>query len=152
MNWIQLSQGDGDFLTRLTFYEIFKETRNRKKIIEKLEQSQLRSIFVAVWSCDLHIISFLKMFCNAVSISSDRVTKRQITSNAKGVKGTVMQIEKALINDPLLVSKVSWKFRIATIYNFAVIFPWNLLFSQKVIYFLTISIVFSFCKQNFTVQ
>ena len=34
-----------------------------------------------------------------------------------------MQIEKALINDHLHVSKVSWKFRIQTICNFAVIYP-----------------------------
>ena len=61
-----------------------------------------------------------------------------------------MQIEKALINDPLRVSKVSWKFRIRTIYNFAVIYPWNLVFSYKVPYFLTVSIVFSVYKQNFT--
>ena len=45
------------------------------------------------------------------------------------IKSTVMQIEKALINDRLHVSKVSRKFHILTIYNFAVIFPWNLLFS-----------------------
>ena len=45
------------------------------------------------------------------------------------IKGTVMQIEKALINDRLRVSKVSWKFHIPTIYNFEVIYPWNLLFS-----------------------
>ena len=38
------------------------------------------------------------------------------------IKGTVMQIKKALINDHLRVSKVSWKFRIPTIYNFAVIY------------------------------
>ena len=38
-------------------------------------------------------------------------------------KGAVMQIEKALINDRLRVSKVSWKFCIPTIYNFAVIYP-----------------------------
>ena len=31
-----------------------------------------------------------------------------------------MQIEKALINDRLLVSKVTWKFRISAIYTFAV--------------------------------
>ena len=37
-------------------------------------------------------------------------------------------------------------------YNFAVTGPWNLLFSQKVAYFLTISIVFSVYKQNFTAQ
>ena len=40
-----------------------------------------------------------------------------------------MQIEKALINDGLRVTKGSWEFRIPTIYNFAVIYPWNLLFS-----------------------
>ena len=41
------------------------------------------------------------------------------------LKGTVMQIGKALINDPLAlrVSKVSRKFRIPTIYTFAVISP-----------------------------
>ena len=34
------------------------------------------------------------------------------------LKGTVMQIENALINDRLRVSKVSRKFRIPSIYNF----------------------------------
>ena len=38
------------------------------------------------------------------------------------IKGTVMQIEKALINDGLRVSKVSLKFCIPTIYSFAVIY------------------------------
>ena len=59
-----------------------------------------------------------------------------------------MQIEKAVINDRLGVSKVSWKFRIPTIYNFAVIYPWNLLFSWKVAYFLTVPIVISLYKQK----
>ena len=45
------------------------------------------------------------------------------------VKGTVMQIEKALINDCLHVWKASWKFHIPSIYDFAVIYRWNLLFS-----------------------
>ena len=63
-----------------------------------------------------------------------------------------MQIEKALTNDRLRVSEVSWKFRIPTIYNFAVIYSWNLLFCWKVAYFLTVSIVFSVYKQNFTAQ
>ena len=45
------------------------------------------------------------------------------------VKGTVMQIEKALINDLLRVPEVSWKFGIPTIYNFALIYLWILLFS-----------------------
>ena len=39
------------------------------------------------------------------------------------VEGTVMQIEKALIYDPLRVSKVSWRFRIPTILKFAIIYP-----------------------------
>ena len=41
----------------------------------------------------------------------------------KPFKGTVMQIEKALINDRLRDLKVSLKFRIPAIYNFAVIYP-----------------------------
>ena len=49
-----------------------------------------------------------------------------------------MQIEKALVNDLLSVLKVFWKFPILTMYKFAVIYPWNLLFSQKVAYFLAV--------------
>ena len=45
--------------------------------------------------------------------------------------------------------KSIWKFPIPTIYNFAAIYSWNLLFSYKVAYFLTVSIVFSVYKQNF---
>ena len=59
-----------------------------------------------------------------------------------------MQTEKVLINDRLRVSKVSWKFQIPTIYTFAVIYLWNLLFSLKVAYILTVSIVFSVYKQT----
>ena len=44
-------------------------------------------------------------------------------------KGTVMQTEQVLINDPLCVPRVSWKFYIPTIYNIALLYPWNLLFS-----------------------
>ena len=39
------------------------------------------------------------------------------------IKGTIMQIEEALINDRSRVSKVYRKFRIPTTYNFAVIYP-----------------------------
>ena len=39
------------------------------------------------------------------------------------VKGTVMQIEKVLINDRLHALKASAKFRIPAIHNFAVIYP-----------------------------
>ena len=67
-------------------------------------------------------------------------------------KGTVMQIKKALINDHLCVSKVSWKFRIPTIYNFGVIYPWSLLFSWKVVFFLTVSIVFLFISKTLRVN
>ena len=63
-----------------------------------------------------------------------------------------MQIEKALKNDRFRVSKVSGKFRSPTICNFAVIHPRSLLFFKKVVYFLTVSIVFSAYKQNFTAQ
>ena len=53
------------------------------------------------------------------------------------IKDRVMQIERALINDRFCVSKVYVKFRIPTIYNFAAIYQWNLLFSLKETYFLT---------------
>ena len=49
------------------------------------------------------------------------------------IKGTVMQIEKALIGDRWRISKVSWKFRVPIIFN-------------------SVSIVFSVYKQNFTAQ
>ena len=45
--------------------------------------------------------------------------------NIKADAGIVMQIEKALINGRLRVSKVSWKFCISVIYNFAIIYPWE---------------------------
>ena len=45
------------------------------------------------------------------------------------IKGTAMQIEKGLIHDLFCVSKGSWKYHILTICNFALIHPWNLLFS-----------------------
>ena len=42
-----------------------------------------------------------------------------------------MQIEKALINDQLAVSKVFWKFHIPTNYNFAVIYSETGYFLEK---------------------
>ena len=88
----------------------------------------------------------LELNCDVNPVKSN--TKRDETK----LKGTVMQTEKALINNCLLVSKVFWKFGIPTIYNFTVIYLWNLLFSRKVAYFLTVSIVFSVCKQHFRVK
>ena len=70
------------------------------------------------------------------------------------LKGTVKQVERSLVKDDHLhVSKVSKNFGTPTIYNFAVIHPWNLLFSLA--YFLKpspVSIVFHVYKQNFTAQ
>ena len=63
-----------------------------------------------------------------------------------------MEIEKALRNDHLLVTKVSWTFRIPTIYNFAAIHLWNLLSFKKVANFFTVSIIFYVYKQIFTAQ
>ena len=59
-------------------------------------------------------------------------------------KGTIMKIGKVLINDRLRVSEVSWRFSIPIIYNSAVTDRWNLIFSSKAAYFLTVSVVF-FC-------
>ena len=42
---------------------------------------------------------------------------------------TVMQTEKALKSDLLHVTKVSWKIRIPIMYNFAVVYSWNFIFS-----------------------
>ena len=39
-------------------------------------------------------------------------------TSLQNFKSTVIKIDKALINDRLHDSKVSWKFRIQTIYNF----------------------------------
>ena len=65
------------------------------------------------------------------------------------LEAIVMQIEKVWKNDCLGVSEIYVTFNVPTIYNFVAIHPWNLLFSEKVAYFSTISIVFSVYKQNF---
>ena len=49
--------------------------------------------------------------------------------NEEILKGTVMQIEKALNSDHVCLSKVYGKLCIPTIYTFTVVYPWNLLFS-----------------------
>ena len=41
---------------------------------------------------------------------------------------------------------------IAWVYNFVVIYSWNLLFFQIVVHFLSLSIVFYVCKWNFTAK
>ena len=66
------------------------------------------------------------------------------------LNGTVRQIEKALINDRLTVSKLSWKFSISTIYNSAVVYRWNFANFLKSTLLLTVAIIFFVHKQNFT--
>ena len=61
----------------------------------------------------------------------NRLTKIKI------IKGTITQIEKALINDRLRVSRINQKFLIPTIYNFAVIYH------VKFAIFLKISLLFN---------
>ena len=51
-----------------------------------------------------------------------------------------------------VLQKKKLKFCIPTIYNFAVIYPWNFSFSWKAAYFLTVYIVFSVYKQDSVVQ
>ena len=59
-------------------------------------------------------------------------------------KSTVMQIDKALINECLRVSKISYNFCRNLHMKFAIVL--------KIAYFLTISFVFSVYKQNFTAK
>ena len=59
-----------------------------------------------------------------------------------------MQIEKALINDDLRVSIVSWKFRISTIHHFVVIYLQNLLFSSSNLLFNSFYFLFFFINKT----
>ena len=66
---------------------------------------------------------------------------------------TVISIEKLLINDHLRVSKVSWKFRILTSYNFAVIYLWNIFLKssptfQQILSLLFINKILQFSNLN----
>ena len=73
-------------------------------------------------------MSFIKMtttFVLQMQIEGKKIQNYE----HKILKGTVMQIEKALKNDGLCVSKVSSKFCIPNIYNFEVIYPGNFPFS-----------------------
>ena len=67
-----------------------------------------------------HICHFSTKFRKTCFLNYNNVNFNAWLSLLKGI---------ILINDRLRVSKVSWKFRIPTIFNFAVIHPWNLLFS-----------------------
>ena len=75
----------------------------------------------------------IAMYCPKYLVVSEilliAMIEIDLTNMVICVKGIVMQIEKVLMNDCSRVSKVSWKFRILAIYNFTVIYLWNLLFS-----------------------
>ena len=49
-------------------------------------------------------------------IRKNFIKKNELQKPQNLIKGTVLQIEKALINDRLLISKVSRKFRIPAIH------------------------------------
>ena len=70
------------------------------------------------------------------------------SSHRRCFKDTVMQIEKALMNDLLRASKVSWKSHIPTIYNLPVKFAVFLKSSLRFI----VPIIFYVYKENFTAQ
>ena len=119
----------------------------KRKIIQLISRNVQKFSLFKTWLG-------IKVTVLFISISTLKVLPIFVYIQFKNIeiKGTVMQIEKALINDRLRVSKVSWKFRIPTIYSLAVIYPWNFPFLKKVPYFLTVSIAFSAYQQTFTVQ
>ena len=90
--------------------------------------------FASSWSDVVYISSVMAVGWHLILTESSLQTFHMLS-------GKVMQIEKALINDRLRVLKVFWKFRNSAVYNFAAVSPWNLLFSLKVVYFLTVSVV-----------
>ena len=120
----------------------YKITRKRWEKCPKLTKKDNRttSIDMNTQLIDVALVSFsltLDIFCFLFSCflcllwtSKCEVGILLIRAYDHAIfKRTVMQIEKSLINDRLRVSKVSRKFRIPTIYDSAVIYPWDLLFS-----------------------
>ena len=105
-----------------------------------------RSVHSAHFYCTVHIYGAL--ICWSQNVQFALSNQHQVSLKIQ----RAMQVKKGLTDNCLRVSKVSSKFRIPTIYNFAVIYPWNVLFSSKVTYFLTVSIIFSVYKQNLMAQ
>ena len=83
--------------------------------------------FLISFLCVYKMLSHLSGI--TIKLQGSTIDNLQAFDEIESVKGTVMQMEKTLINDRLSVSNVCWKFRIPTIYNSAVIYQWNLLFS-----------------------
>ena len=74
--------------------------------------------------------------------------KRGVTLQKIKFKGTFLKIKEAWSRTRIKgILKILYYN-----YNFAVIYPWNLSFSQKIAYLLMVSFVVSVYKQNFTAQ
>ena len=95
----------------------FVSWRANKTIVVSTS-SWLHSFTLSWSSWNLYILS------PAVTINDKLICCQRIIKIDNEI--TVMEIEKTLVNDPLSVSKVFWKFRIPATYNFAVIYPWSL--------------------------
>ena len=116
-NW-QIIKGFECFMGEV-YWQIFQNLKAKKKKLRWQRDYKDFWTFQLVNSeMDTHKLLFWKS-----------KTMWHKTQKFRCFKGTGMQIEKAQINDRLGLSKVSWKFYILTIYNFAVTCPWNLLFS-----------------------
>ena len=105
-------------------------------------EPQLLPVCLSVWRCALQYFYWSPGPSTCTSMPRKTLGTSLLPPTHFFLKVTVVKIEKALINDRLRVSKVFWKFHIPTIYNFAVIYPWNSLFSSELAYFLAVSIVF----------
>ena len=88
---------------------------SKLKVVSQVIKSTL-------WMKYVFVLSYKKNFCGEVEKGYSQLKKDHS-------QGTVIHIEKTLINDRLRVLKVYWKFHIASVFNIAVIHPWNLLFS-----------------------
>ena len=102
-------------ILKITFFRKFEHAR----VCRLRWQSKLKNIGQAT-KCDTLIIS---SYFNIFHSLTRAKTWEKGPKRLKILKGTVVQIVKALINDHLRVSKVFWKYVILTIYNFAVIYP-----------------------------
>ena len=84
-----------------------------QQVVQKI--SRFSSSILAIFGDFLDFLTFT--CCKEIMMSVDNRWYHQLFS----FKGTVIKIKRGMINDRLHVSKVSWKFCIPTIYNFAVI-------------------------------
>ena len=102
------------FLMRMILFSIFSPLLPYKK-----NNNQAKKVYK-------NYSAITDLFFNVQNLIRELIIKLVLS-----LKGTVVQIEKSLINDHLLVLKEFWKFCMPTVNNFAVIEPWNLLFFTK---------------------